>query len=764
MPIDPERSRKRYLDYLLLQHKKGILQEDKIQILIKEGLVLTGLPGRKEGTSVDAKIEERWEKQFDPFRGSGNYHMFKQNIAKADWVPEDVLDHTPEFVHWIDSMLYGYFPNKAGYKKFDFYKAQAWRWLQDDDNITSYHTDDAKRQFKQREYDRCYENSLYFVDKYGALKEGDIASGYVKYQAREHHAVICYLFDCGYDLEGGKPRQIGFTSIMGLLALKMMIFQSNYYVKFVTEDKDTGEEIFNDKIKYPFGALPRWMMPKVKSDSGTRFWLSDKIKKGEKGYPNSRIDVIAPKVTAINGGSPQLVLIDESDNINVLGAMLNEGRPTMFWNNPKTGKFELKRQVWLWGSGVPKKASGSGEYEKEWYRLLGLWEAKQYSNGFVPLFLSWHCRCDKAEYEKQKAWYYGARAMKEDIDLETSKTQFHQHFPSTFKDMFLRTASTLVSREIIEGGIDRCRALSIKQQPVRGYFEPVFDELYSMPQESDVPYKIIGARFIHLDDADDPKKASVSIFRKPEEGWENRYWQGTDPIATETGHSKFSSVIWDEYEHTISAVLNFRKQHDHKYTFLQSVLLGLYYNTAPGINLGVKELVEANIGTNYTDYKQFKGFFESLVFNSQLPSKVTGGTRLIGIDNKGNRANAIIDYMTELFRTYHDRIYIPVFFEQLSTFVQDLSKMGKETWGPMNRTMHFDDCLYAATYAYICRQSHMHLYPTRKLLVPNRFAVKHKLVRQPDYTVVRQPVKIPVYETFAEGAVLQPLENLSNPE
>ena len=36
--------------------------------------------------------------------------------------------------------------------------------------------------------------------------------------------------------------------------------------------------------------------------------------------------------------------------------------------------------------------------------------------------------------------------------------------------------------------------------------------------------------------------------------------------------------------------------------------------------------------------------------------------------------------------------------------------------------------------------------------------------RQPDYTVVRQPVKIPVYETFADGAVLQPLENLSNPE
>ena len=149
-------------------------------------------------------------------------------------------------------------------------------------------------------------------------------------------------FDCGYNVVGGKGRQIGWTSIMGLLAVKKMIFQSNYYIKFVTEDKDTGEEIFSDKIKYPFGALPRWMMPKVKSDSGTRFWLSDKTAKGAKGYPNSRLDVVAPKNTAINGGSPQLALIDEIGNIGILGAMLNEARPTMFWNNPKTGSMTVQ--------------------------------------------------------------------------------------------------------------------------------------------------------------------------------------------------------------------------------------------------------------------------------------------------------------------------------------------------------------------------------------------------------------------------------------
>jgi hypothetical protein len=757
MPISPEISRKRYLKYLHQQYQKGVLDQRNIDLLIREGYIKDGTPGRKEDPDKALRIERKWEDFMNPFSDSGTYHMLKQNISKADWIPESTLQHTPEFVAWINSMTYGYFPNKIEYRKFQIYKAQAFRWLEEDDNITYYHTDDARRAFKQKEFDRSDENSLYFVNRYGELKEGDISSGYVKYEAREHHAVICYLFDCGYNVIGGKGRQIGWTSIMGLLALKKMIFQPNYYIKFVTEDKETGEEIFNDKIKYPFGGIPRWMMPKVKSDSGTRFWLSDKIKKGEKGYPNSRIDVVAPKKTAINGGSPQLALVDEIGNIGILGAMLNEARPTMFWNNPRTGKFELKRQVMMWGTGG-EMDKGKGAYEKEWYRILGLWENKQYDNGFVPLFFSWHCRFDKKEYEKEKAWYYGARAMKEDIDLETSKTQFHQHYPSSFRDMFLTTASTLVSREIIENGIERCKNLTPKQQPVYGYFEPIFDELDLMPPESDTPYRIIGAKFIPIDDEDDFKKASVCIFQFPQQGWIYRYYQGTDPIATETGHSKFASAVWDDYLKTYPAVLNFRRKHDHKYTFLQSVLLGLYYDTTPDVKIGCPELVEANIGTNYTDYKELKGFYASLVFNQQLPSKVAGGARLIGIDNKGNRADAIIDFMTEVFRAYHDRIYISTAFEQLMTFVQKMTERGKETWGPMNKLMHYDDVLYAMAYAYICRLSHGHLHPTQQVVVPNRFKIKYIPVRQADNTLIRKAVKVPIFETYYNHEVPELIE------
>jgi len=715
-------SKSRYHEYLYKQYQKGLLNVPEIELLRREGYI--------KDVEDDAPITEElkakrkilsWEESMDPFRKM-NKVFFSGDIKKSDWMPESVISHEKDFIDWINSITYGFFPNRIDYTKYNIYKLQAYRWLKDDDNITTYHTDDAKREFMMREYSRNEENSLYFVNKYGELKEGDISSGYVKYTAREHHAIICYLFDCGYNVIGGKGRQIGFTSIMGLLAVKKLIFQSNYYVKFVTEDKETGMEIFNDKIKYPYGALPRWMRPKVKSDSGTRFWLSDKAKKGEKGYPNS--------------------------------AMLNEGRPTMFWNNPKTGKFELKRNLWFWGTGG-RMEKGGGEYEKEWWRIIGLWESNSSASGIVPLFFSWHCRFDASEYEKERAWYYGARAQKEDIDLETSKTQFHQHYPSNFKDMFLKTSSTLVSREIIDGGMDRCRKLPANMQPVYGYFEPIYDESQPMPPESDIPFRVTGAKFIVVAD-EDIKKASTIIFQRPEAGWKNRYWKGTDPIATETGHSKFSSSIWDDYYKTFSAIMFYRVQHDHKYTFLQSLLLGLYYDTSPGKVIGIKELVEANIGTNYIDYVEVKGFFSSLVFNSQLPTKVSGGTRLVGIDNKGTRADAIIDYMTEVIRAYHDRFYISIIFDQLSTFVQKKTASGKEVWGPMNKTMHYDDVLYSMVYAYICRLAHSHLSPMREVLSSTRFTTKYKLVRNKNNEVVRVAVKEPMHEVVNDPSNLIP--------
>lgn len=732
----------RYLTFLHKQYQKGTLNRQQIEVLTREGYIKEGPTIIKMTPSqqIQQKKVKRWVN--DPFCKPAEFARFKPGITKEDWLPESNLYHKQDFIDWINSITYGPFPQAIKYPKFEKYKAQAYRWLQEKDNITNYKDDDSKREYTNQERNRIKENTLYFANKYGELKEGDAISGMMKYYAKEHHAVIYYLFDCRYNVIGGKGRQIGFTSAMGIIALKMMLIHNNYYIKFIAEDKDTVEEIFTDKLKYPFGALPRWLQPPVKSDSGTRFWLSDKPGKGKRGYPNSRVDVVAPKKTAINGGSPQLALVDEIGNIGILGPMLNEARPTMFWNDPKTGKFTLRRQIWMWGTGG-EMDKGKGAYEKEWYRILGLWEAKQFESGFVPLFFSWHSRLNKEEYEKEKAWYYGSRSKERDIDLETSKIQFHQHYPSSFKDMFLSNSSTLVSREIIEGGLERCRLMGPRARPTLGYFEPIYDYDDPMPPESDVPYRIIDARFVALDedDPDHDHKATTWMFQKPEQFWVNRYWQGTDPIATETGHSKMSSAIWDDHLKTCPALVNFRKQHDHKYAFLQVVLLGLYYDVENKVKLGVKELIEANIGTNYSDYKESKGFLNSLIFNTQLPAKVQGGTRDIGLDKKGLRADAVIEYMTEVFRNYHHNIYISVFFDQLSTFAYKMSATGKETWEPLNKLMHYDDALDALTYAYIARIacSHMRTYRLNSQFSKTR--IRYKLVRDADFNLIRVPVK-----------------------
>jgi hypothetical protein len=272
-----------------------------------------------------------------------------------------------------------------------------------------------------------------------------------------------------------------------------------------------------------------------------------------------------------------------------------------------------------------------------------------------------------------------------------------------------------------------------------------------MPPESDVPFRIVDATFIILGDNDPDYMASIIVFQRPEYGWVNRYWQGTDPISTETGHSKQASVIWDDEMKTISAVLNYRKQHDHKYVFLQTLLLGLYYDTSVGKKMGIKELVEANIGTNYIDYKEAKGFLNSLIFNAQLPTKVMGGARDIGIDNKGNRSDAIIEYLTEVVRTYHMRIFISVIFDQLTTFVYEIkATTGKESWGPQNKLMHYDDVLFALAYAYICRLSCSHMTTYKNDALNVQYKMRYELTRDADYNLIRVPVK---------RRIVKPIEN-----
>ena len=88
----------------------------------------------------------------------------KQDVSVAEklWLPESKFDHTPEFVAWINSMLYGRFSDKVGYAPFEMYKKQAESWLS---LSVDYHSMSAEDRFDFhfQEYERISTNTYYFA-------------------------------------------------------------------------------------------------------------------------------------------------------------------------------------------------------------------------------------------------------------------------------------------------------------------------------------------------------------------------------------------------------------------------------------------------------------------------------------------------------------------------------------------------------------------------------------------------------------------------
>ena len=184
-----------------------------------------------------------------------NSSLFKYNggkeITSDQWKPKDILDHSPEFIAWINSINRG-FQTMIPYKPFAMYCQQAQDWLNDDVSYYTLTDQFERRDYVFREMERCRENTLYFMDKYLMLKEGDMSSGNMKYLSKPVHKVLCFLIDAGYSLMVGKPRQIAATSTIGGIALCKALTRRNFFLKMVAQDKDKVTEIFDDKIKYPF--------------------------------------------------------------------------------------------------------------------------------------------------------------------------------------------------------------------------------------------------------------------------------------------------------------------------------------------------------------------------------------------------------------------------------------------------------------------------------------------------------------------------------
>lgn len=123
-----KQSEKDYLDYLMEQFTKGLLDEASCTPLIKAGYI-------KTTGYVETEVPEKIIIKKDFFEDNYlKYLSFDNNIQKADWIPESIVKHADEFYEWINNVTFGYFTDaitKHIYPKYELYKAQCFKWLQD---------------------------------------------------------------------------------------------------------------------------------------------------------------------------------------------------------------------------------------------------------------------------------------------------------------------------------------------------------------------------------------------------------------------------------------------------------------------------------------------------------------------------------------------------------------------------------------------------------------------------------------------------------
>src|SRR3990167_4941214 len=617
------------------------------------------------------------------------------------WKPEHKLfDYSEDLVKWINSINSG-FANRINYAPFEIYKKEAKSWLGSMDEIKSYYSQEARLEYAKKEFERCNSNTLYALNKYHKLKEGDVEGGGLKYIAWGCQEIILFLIDCGYNLLIGKGRQIGFSSTMGGVCCVRVNFNKNYFIKFITHSTEKGEEIFGDKIKWSFGQCPDWWRATVYNDRDNVLGLARRGDKGKRGGANSRILVSTPRVDAINGGAPNLVCVDEIGLIPLFTKMMLEGRPAMFWTNPETGELEMRRQAILWGTGGQMDKAGE-VFETEWQSAKDAWVNRDFAYGFIPIFFDCYARegMTRQHYLDEKQRYYNKKGTK----LEESITKFHQHYTVCEEDMFRRSGKTIISIDKIYEHIDRIKSVKHIDREQYGYFNPVFDINSPFPEDIanalKVNYKVVGSEWVPTEGIED-KRTTTLIYKHPVKLWKNRYVKGTDPINAQTVASLFSSSVWDRVDNTVASVLNYRER-DYKQVYLQSLLQSMYYDLE-----GMKELTEVNIGTNYLDYIEMLGKDNYIVPNIMLPPTLqTPSGDIRGINNKVNTAKNIMYKLIELLDVYGSNIWIDEFYKQLVHFIEKDIK--SPSGGAMiryqadNPRFHRDDVIFAVVYSYIC--------------------------------------------------------------
>lgn len=715
------RPRKSHLAFLQTMHGMGAeLPVEDLVLLRDEGVLSSSVinPLIEKAKNVDVVAAEALDRyvltkeEYNTRCRAFEMKWAGKEIQREDWKTNEPAEFSPGFVRFINSH-FRRFCDLEAYEPFYLYMKQADDWLatplEDITKMDAY----QRKQFRRREFQRCRSNTLYALNRYVWVKEAALDAGEMRYYANLAHRFILYLFDDGRSVFAGKGRQMAFTTTLAAAAVIRMNFYENTHVKLIACDLDTTEEIFEDKIKYAFERLERWQKAKVKNKSGKLFrvtYEANASKTDDSGW-SSKVNIVAPKVNAINGGAPNIVLIDEAAFLDIFEEMVMEAFPTIYVVDPISGKLKQKRQVWAWSTGGRSK-SGNGSYEREHRDLFYKWSAGKFV-GTVPVFLDWTCRAGATvEWYKNEKLRYATESIDghTDASIEEKMITFRQHNPSSVDDMYTVGRGTLMSPVYIIQNQDRINRVKHELLPQPGRWDFHFNMSVKNPPESYFAHPVVGSYWVPYGDYD--VNPPAHRFLPPPVGWMNRTFQGTDPIVHDEGLSKHASVIYDSYLCAPLATVNMRTS-DPIESYIQSIGMGMAY-----ANHGEKfcpELVESNIGKALVLYKSGPewGGARSLVKQHQLPDYLQGGGEEIGMDTKGERKRHQITILKDFCLAHGINVMFPAFFSQLQFYIATTGKTGKTTYGVDDRRKRQDDLLDAMVFAYICRMCFQHRMPIK---------------------------------------------------
>jgi len=357
-----------------------------------------------------------------------------------------------------------------------------------------------------------------------------------------------------------------------------------------------------------------------------------------------------------------------------------------------------------------------------------------------PLFFNCFARIGmtKEFYEKEKKRYYSVGG----IEREVSRTQFHQAYPMSESDMFLRSTKPLIPMDEIVSHCERINSLNEKDQPRYGFFEPEYDKSVKYEGDKYLPWKISKVLFRETKGIDDVRTTTV-IFVDPDSNWVNRFFKGTDPISSESGQSKMASAIWDAELGCVAAVTNLRGYIDSdqagisktRQSFRECLLLNMYYG-------GIPELVETNVGGDYMNYLDVRRMRRQLIMQTQLPVPLrsSNSAKVYGVYNsRGSVAAHIIDVTINMIDAHGPKIDCLQFYEQLKHFTEKELTGGKIRYQSEDLRYYRDDVIFAVTFSYIASLCYERKKPRKKDHSEKRKSYV-KLMRGPDLRLYRARV------------------------